>query len=177
MKSKKLQANPKRSDEDKAKMKSFVKSEPIKTVDGFIKASDIIRQKLIDCGGKAIYHNSRKEHEFFYDGSKDAFCSPTGLGNGKFELAIFDVVVDLMIEQGGKGLKGNARSGDKLGFGANRIDTIDGVIAYRHDGTKIGTASFGYFSAVLPIMEWAEIVVIHRGYAELSNKYLSMIKA
>ena len=136
-------------------------------------ASSIIRNKLIESGGKAtIYTLDGTPHEIFLskDG-KEFTCE--ALPNVSYEFKIFDYIVDLIIQEGGRASKGQARGkADKVGSPKCNEHTITGVIAIKYYGKHEGDSVFDPVFILAGILEWAGIAKNKRGYVEIISNYL-----
>ena len=133
-------------------------------------ASDIIRQKLVACGGRATVRSIKgKIYEVRVLDETHFSCEnivPYGYD-------IFDVIVDLLISQGGRAKKGSGRA--KLGDPKCEETTVAGAIIKNYFHKSIGESAFDPGFALIAIMEWADIIKSEWGYVELSAQYREMI--
>lgn len=131
-------------------------------------ASEKIRRKLIECGGKATVYTLRGnsfEIELTESGKSFKTCK---LPKDIYGFEVFDTIVDLLIENNGKAIKGCGRGKDnKLGQKKCELDTVVGAIAFRYRGNKIGDSVLDPVFALAAILEWAEICVNSRGFIYL----------
>lgn len=126
------------------------------------KASDIVKRKLRENGGRAIVTSFQgNEYEVIAspNGTEFRCIDPQDGKNiipGLWKYDIFDTVVDFLKENGGRAKKGNGRSAKCSS------DTVAGVITsqYSHD------PSF----AIIAILEWAGLVRNLRGEVKLVNE-------
>ena len=132
------------------------------------KASVIIKNKLIDANGSAIIHT--------YDGTPHTiYITKDGTGflcdafpKVAHDFSIFDCVVDLLIREGGRAKKGQARGKkDKVGSENCNEHTITGVIALDYYKKSIGDSMFDPSFIVAGILEWAGIAENCYGYMKL----------
>lgn len=100
------------------------------------RASDIVKQKLIEHNGRAIVHTARGlpcEVKVAPDGI--SFLSNKLPCNPPYRYEVFDVIVDLLISQGGRARKGNGRN-CKLGEPDCDETTVVGAIGYSYAHKK-----------------------------------------
>ena len=139
--------------------------------DHSINASDIIKNKLIDCGGCATVQSvngNRYVIQANADG-KSFSCDELPI-TPPYEYRVFDVIVRLLFQTGGKARKGNGRN-YKLGYGECTEDTVVGCIAKDYAGKKEGMSVFDPVFVLSAILDWAGIVHNGRGYLELTAEY------
>ena len=138
-----------------------------------LKASNIIRSKLLQCGGTAVCTTLRgKEHIFEICNHNQSFRSTTGLSSKIYDFTVFDCVIDLLLENGGSAVKGGGRGkADKLGYGSAGYDTVTGAIGKNYEGKKQGASVLSPTSVICAIMEWAGLVEVQYKYVKLSNSY------
>lgn len=135
------------------------------------KASDIIRQKLMENGG-SVQISSLRGNPIYVELSNDCehFYSPQLPLRKNESFKIFDCVTDLLDQNGGKVRKGNGRN-HKLGETGCETDTVVGYIGLVHDGHRIGESVLDPVFAIAAIMDWAGIVHNNRGYIEYTFAY------
>ena len=127
------------------------------------KASDVIRSKLVEIGGTATIQ-TLQGNGFNISITSDGYGFETvKLPNYIYGFDVFDVIVDLLLENNGKAKKGNGRN-NKLGQPGCEIDTVVGAIAYRYAGKTLGESVFDPVFVLAAIMEWAKICHNERGY-------------
>ena len=139
--------------------------------DHSINASDIIKNKLIDCGGCATVQSvngNRYVIQANADG-KSFSCDELPI-TPPYEYRVFDVIVRLLFQTGGKTRKGNGRN-YKLGYGECTEDTVVGCIAKDYAGKKEGMSVFDPVFVLSAILDWAGIAHNGRGYLELTAEY------
>ena len=97
-----------------------------------------------------------------------------------YRYEVFDVIVDLLISQGGRVKKGNGRN-FKLGEpGCNEttvVETIVGTIGYNYFHKETGTSVFDPVFALAAILEWAGIASNERGELVLTTNYQEKLRA
>ena len=142
------------------------------------KASDIIRNLLITGGGKATVYSQtgRSQYTIMLTKGKDSeigdsfFCDklkPKKI----YELRIFDIIVDLLKEEGGKAFKGNGRE-FKVGYGGCTYDTVAGRIGVDYFNKSEGESTLDPVFVLNAIMLWAGVCQLTTpGCMELSSSY------
>lgn len=142
---------------------------------GSNKASDIIKKRLIENGGRAIVHTARGlpcEVRVAPDGSS-FLCNKLPM-NPPYRYEVFDVIVDLLISQGGRARKGNGRN-FKLGEPDCDETTVVGAIGYNYAHKEAGTSVFDPVFALAAILEWAGIANNERGELVLTASYQEIL--
>lgn len=139
--------------------------------DNSINASDIIKNKLIDCGGIATVR-SVSGNSYVVRANADGIsftCDELPI-TPPYEYRVFDVIVSLLFRNGGKARKGNGRN-YRFGYGDCTEDTIVGCIAKEYAGKKEGMSVFDPVFVLSAILDWAGIAHNERGYLELTAEY------
>ena len=90
-----------------------------------------------------------------------------------YEYRIFDVVVDLLISQGGRARKGNGRN-YKLGERNCDHTTVIGAVSFDR-GYRIGDSVFDPVFVFAAILEWAGIAHNERGELVLTQQFKNML--
>lgn len=135
------------------------------------KASDIIKRKLMDNNGRAIVHTAR--------GLPCEICAaPDGVSflsnklpiNPPYRYEVFDVIVDLLISQGGRAKKGNGRN-HRLGEPECDETTVVGAIGYRYARVETGKSVYDPVFVLAAVLEWANIASNERGELVLTADY------
>lgn len=141
------------------------------------KASAIIRDKLIASQGKAtVYSYDGTEHDIYITRDGNAFTCQA-LPNVAYEFKIFDYIVDLLLREGGKARKGQARGkNDKVGSEKCNEHTVTGVIALDYYKKNIGDSVFDPVFVLAGILEWADIAKNGWGYLELTSSYKALVR-
>lgn len=135
------------------------------------KASDIIKQKLVDNGGRAIIHTAQGL-------SREIRVAPDGISflcdqlpiKPPYKYEVFDVIVDLLVSQGGRAPKGNGRN-YKLGEPNCDETTVVGAIGYKYAHKKTGDSVYDPVFILAAVLEWAEIANNERGELVLTTSY------
>ena len=142
---------------------------------GSNKASDIIKKMLIEHNGKVIVHTARGlpcKVRVALDGSS-FLCNKLRI-NPPYRYEVFDVIVNLLISQGGRARKGNGRN-FKLGEPNCDETTVVGAIGYNYAHKKTGTSVFDPVFALAAILEWAGIANNERGELVLTASYQEIL--
>lgn len=141
---------------------------------GSKKASDIIKAKLIDNGGHAVVHTARGlPCEIWAAPDGTSFISNKLPIKPPYEYAVFDVIVDLLLSNGGKARKGNGRN-YKLGDSECDETTVVGAVAISR-GYTAGKSVFDPVFVLAAVLEWADIAHNERGELVLTPAYRSML--
>ena len=139
-------------------------------------ASDIIRKKLLENGGRAVVSSARG-NQYEIRASRDGAhfeCNELPI-KPPYELLIFDVMVECMVKNGNKARKGNGRN-YKLGASECDDTTIVGYIGKHYARKPSGSSVFDPVFVLVPILEWAEIAYNDKGMVYLTASYLKAIQ-
>lgn len=140
-----------------------------------VKASEIIKAKLIEHGGSIIVHTARGlPCDIIAHSDGKSFVSKKLPIKPAYEYKVFDVVIDVLLAQGGRARKGNGRN-YKLGHPECDENTIVGAIAYNYRGQKQGDSVYDPVFVLAAVLEWAGIVSNERGELVLTQSYRSML--
>ena len=134
------------------------------------KESDIIKTKLKENNGKAVVTTLEgKTYEIvaLADG-ETFFCE--ALPIAPYSYKVFDDIVELLINQGGKAQKGNARN-YKVGEEKCDENTVVGAIGINYFKKSHGEYPFDPVFIMAAVLEWAGIAHNLRGYIELTQEY------
>lgn len=85
---------------------------------------------------------------------------------------VFDAAVEVVIQNGGKAMKGKARSGAKLGSDDLPLNSVEGYIAHKVHGAQPGETAFGPGFVIAAILDWAEICHNERGFLTIKPSFL-----
>lgn len=141
------------------------------------KASEIIKAKLKDYGGRVIVHTARGL-------PCDICAAPDGISfvssklpvKPAYEFVIFDSIVELLIRNGGHARKGNGRN---YKFGHEECDerTVVGAVAVARSGGNVrpGDSVFDPVFVLAAVLEWAGIATNGRGELILTQSYRSKL--
>lgn len=139
------------------------------------KASEIIKAKLVEHGGRIIVYTARGlPCEIIAHSDGKSFVSNKLPIKPAYEYKVFDVIVDLLLANGGRARKGNGRS-YKLGHPECDENTVVGAIALNYAGKKIGASVFDPVFVLAAVLEWAGIASNERGELVLTQSYRSML--
>ena len=138
------------------------------------RASEIIKTKLMDNGGRVTVYTARGlPCEVWMNADGTSFTSDKLPIKPPYEYRIFDVIVDLLVSQGGRARKGNGRN-YKLGERNCDKTTVVGAVALDR-GYTIGNSVFDPVFVFAALLEWAGIAHNERGELELTHQYRSML--
>ena len=138
------------------------------------RASEIIKAKLMDNGGHVTVYTARGlPCEVWVNADGLSFTSDKLPIKPPYEYRVFDVIVDLLVSQGGRARKGNGRN---YKLGENNCDktTVVGAVAIDR-GNKPGDSVFDPVFVLAAILEWAGIAHNERGELVLTHQYRSML--
>lgn len=140
-----------------------------------IKASEIIKEQLYNNGGQATVHSLNGKAYLIQAGNdgRSFLCDALPL-TPPYDYSVFDVIVDVLLQNGGKARKGNGRN-YRLGYGQCTEDTVVGAIGKNYAGKSIGSSVFDPVFVLAAVLEWANIAHNGRGYLELTADYRSKI--
>ena len=138
------------------------------------KASEIIKAKLLDNGGRVIVHTARGlPCEIIAAPDGKSFASKKLPVKTPYEYKVFDAIVDLLIANGGRARKGNGRN-YKLGHPECDEKTVVGIVA-NYDGKKLGESVYDPVFVLAAVLEWAGIASNERGELVLTQSYRSKL--
>ena len=138
------------------------------------KASEIIKAKLLDNGGRVIVHTARGlPCEIIAAPDGKSFVSKKLPVKPPYEYMVFDAIVDLLIANGGRARKGNGRN-YKLGHPECDENTVVGIVAI-NDGKKLGESVYDPVFVLAAVLEWAGIASNERGELVLTQSYRSKL--
>ena len=133
------------------------------------RASEIIKAKLKEHGGHVTVYTARGlPCEIYAEADGKTFTSDKLPIKPAYEYAVFDVIVDLLREQGGRARKGNGRN-FKLGDPGCEETTVVGAIA-KYRGRKVGESVFDPVFVMAAVLEWAGVAQNGRGELILSER-------
>jgi len=170
----KLNLSPINSEERSENNMVTVNNQPITDNDSLVIKR--IKTKLNEIGGRAsipLYSGDLCEIGFDPNGK--------GLVSNKIPVPnqllweVFDAAVEVVIQNGGKAMKGKARSGAKLGSDDLPLDSVEGYIAHKVHGAQIGETAFGPGFVIAAILDWAEVCHNDRGYLTINQSFMSEI--
>ena len=140
------------------------------------KASDIIREKLYENGGRAtVYSVTGKPYIIRAANDGRTFlCNELPVSQA-FTYDVFDVIVELLLSQDGVARKGNGRN-YALGEGDCTLDTVVGAIGKNYFGATEGKYVFDPVFVLASVLDWAGIAHNERGYLRLTAEYLTKVQ-
>lgn len=139
-----------------------------------IRASEIVKAKLLDNGGRVTVYTARGlPCEVWMNADNTTFTSDKLPIKPPYAYRVFDVIVDLLVSQGGRARKGNGRN-YKLGESNCDKTTVVGTVALDR-GNKIGDSVFDPVFVFAAILEWAGIAHNERGELVLMQQYRRML--
>ena len=134
------------------------------------RASEIIKAKLIDNGGRVtVYTVTGLPCDIWMNADGKTFSSNKLPIKPPYEYRIVDVIVDLLVTQGGRARKGNGRN-YKLGEGNCDKTTVVGAVAIDR-GYTLGNSVFDPVFVLAAVLEWAGIAHNERGELVLTQQY------
>ncbi len=139
---------------------------------GSTRASDIVKNKLLACGGSARVTSLRGVSYTIHALQDSVACQKW---QEPIKYSVFDVIVDFLLEQGGSAKKGSAQQ-DRVGYGMCADDTIACAIGKRYFGRRDGESAPNPISQLLAILEWSGIVKNLHGNVELTADYLAKVR-
>ena len=136
-----------------------------------------IKEKLNGCGGKATIRLLQGDPcDIWYDANGKGLVSPKIPLANQLVWEAFDAAVEVVVNNGGKAVKGKARSGAKLGSDDLPLDSVEGFIAHKVHGAQIGETAFGPGFVIAAILDWAEICNNERGYLTINHSFINEVK-
>ena len=138
-----------------------------------LKASEIIKAKLLENGGHVTVYTARGlPCEIWADSDGKSFISDKLPIKPNYEYTVFDVIVELLAANGGRAKKGNGRN-YKLGHTNCDEHTVVGAVAKNYAGKKLGGSVFDPVFVLAAVLEWAGIAHNGRGELVLTQQYLN----
>jgi hypothetical protein len=132
-----------------------------------------IKEKLNNCGGKTTIKLLQGDDcEIWFDVNGKGIVSPKIPPANQLVWEAFDAAVEVVINNGGKAVKGKARSGAKLGSGDLPLNSVEGYIAHKVHGVEKGETAFGPGFVIAAILDWADICKNERGSLSIKQVFL-----
>ena len=132
----------------------------------------VIKKKLNENNGQAFISLFNGDKCLItYDNSGKGLASPKIPPVNQLVWEAFDAAVELVVKNGGRAVKGNARSGAKLGSDDLPLDSIEGYIASKVHGVQIGQSAFGPGFVIAAVLDWAGICYNKRGYLTIRPEF------
>ena len=139
------------------------------------KASEIIRAKIKENGGRVIVHTARGlPCEIIASPDGRSFTCDKLPIKPPYQFAVFDVIVDLLLENNGRARKGNGRN-YRLGDPECDETTVVGAIGYNYAGKTRGSSVYDPVFVLSAVLDWAGIASNERGEIVLTASYLSVL--
>ena len=134
-------------------------------------ASEIIKTKLKNNGGRVIVHTARGlPCEICVAADGVSFESDKLPVKPPYRFEIFDTVVELLKKQNGRAKKGNGRN-YKLGEENCDDTTVVGYIAKHYAHKQDGDSVYDPVFVLAAVLEWADIAKNERGELALTANY------
>ena len=126
------------------------------------KASDIIKKKLKEHGGHVTVYTARGlPCELYANPDGRSFSSDKLPIKPSYGYDVFDIIVDLLVSQGGRAKKGNGRN-YKFGEPGCEETTVVGTVA-KYRGSQPGRSVFDPVFVLAAVLEWSDIATNGRG--------------
>lgn len=171
----KLDLSPTNKEERSESNMMTVENQPITKNDSLVIKR--IKTKLNDSGGiTSIPLYSGDLCEIGFDPNGKGLVSNKIPVPNQLLWEVFDAAVEVVIQNGGKAMKGKARSGAKLGSDDLPLDSVEGYIAHKVHGAQIGETAFGPGFVIAAILDWAEICHNDRGYLTINQGFMSEVE-
>lgn len=140
------------------------------------KASDIIRNKLYENGGMApVYSVTGKPYIIRAANDGCSFlCNELPI-KPALTYEVFDMIVDLLVQQGGSARKGSGRN-SPLGEGNCTEDTVVGAIGKNYFKASLGKYVFDPVFVLASVLDWAGVAHNERGYLSLTSEHLAKVQ-
>lgn len=137
------------------------------------KASEIIKTKLLENGSHVTVNTARGlPCEIWANSDGKSFVSDKLPIKPNYEYTVFDVIVELLVTNGGRAKKGNGRN-YKLGHPNCDEHTVVGAVAINYAGKIVGDSVFDPVFVLAAVLEWAGIAHNGRGELVLTQQYLN----
>lgn len=171
----KLNLSPLKAIDQNETLMTTVDAQPINETDSLV--VKMIKEKLNANGGRAsIPLYGGDPCEIGYDPSGRGLVSPKIPPANQLTWNAFEAAVEVVILNGGKAMKGKARSGAKLGSDDLSLNSVEGYIAHKVHGAQVGETAFGPGFVIAAVLDWAEVCNNERGYLSIRGSFMSEIK-
>lgn len=139
------------------------------------KASEIIKTKLKANRGRVIVHTLQGlPCEIRANADGKTFWSNKLPIKPPYEYEVFDIIVDLLLENHCRAKKGNGRN-YKLGQPGCELDTVVGAVSARYSKKDVGESVFDPVFVLAAVMDWAGIAHNERGELILTQEYRNLL--
>jgi hypothetical protein len=136
-----------------------------------------IKERLNACGGRTTIKLLQGDPcEIWFDASGKGLVSPKIPPANQLVWKAFDAAVEVVYQNGGKAVKGKARSGAKLGSTDLPFNSVSGYIAHKVHGAQEGETAFGPGFVIAAVLDWADICCNKRGYLIINPSFVSEMK-
>ncbi|HHX50052.1 MAG TPA: DUF2089 family protein [Clostridia bacterium] len=136
-----------------------------------------IKEKLNASGGRALIPlYSGGLCEIGFDPNGNGLVSPKIPPANQLTWQAFEAAVEVVVQNDGKAVKGKARSGARLGSDDLPLNSVEGYIAHKVHGARLGDTAFGPGFVIAAILDWAEVCHNERGYLTINPKFMSELK-
>lgn len=131
-----------------------------------------IKEKLNDNNGRAIIRLYQGDScAIWFDENGKGLVSPKIPPANQLMWEVFDAAVEVVVNNGGKAVKGKARSGAKLGSDDLPLNSVEGYIAHKVHGVKEGETAFGPGFVICAVLDWSDICKNERGYLTMNPTF------
>ncbi len=132
-----------------------------------------IKEKLNECDGKTTIKLLQGDTcEIWFDTFGKGLVSPKIPPANQLIWEAFDAAVEVVVNNGGKAAKGNARSGAKLGSNELPLNSVEGFIAHKVHGVQEGETAFGPGFVISAVLDWAGICRNERGFLSINPSFV-----
>lgn len=141
-----------------------------------MKASEIVKTKLKEAGGRAVVQSiNGNSYEIIAEADGRSFSCIALPIKPNYTYEVFDVIVELLLSQGGRARKGLGRKA-RLGEPDCEETTVVGAIGKNYSGHKPGDFVFDPVFVLAAVLDWAGIARNERGYLALTAAYTAGLK-
>lgn len=155
-------------DETSQQLEPAIKQLPIYKNDSLVLQK--IKQKLNETEGIALLTLPKgKTFHLYYEEYGNGICATNLPAKRILYWSVFDDVITLLKQQGGKATKGNAMKG-KLGSSELPLHSVEGYVAAHSYHAKEGDSCLRMISTISSILEWVGVCTNGYGYLELIEK-------
>ncbi|MFP7442921.1 DUF2089 family protein [Bacillus infantis] len=171
---KKLGIEDKEDDKEMGTDMPIVSSLQVESSDSLIITR--IKEKLNACGGRTTIKLLQGDPcEIWFNDSGKGLISPKIPPANQLVWEAFEAAVEVVIQNGGKAVKGKARSGAKLGSDDLSLNSVEGYIAHKVHGVEEGETAFGPGFVIAAVLDWADICKNERGYLSINPEFLEEV--
>jgi hypothetical protein len=136
-----------------------------------------LKEKLNECGGKTTIKLLQGDScDIWYESNGKGLVSPKIPPANQLIWEAFDAALEVVVKNGGRAAKGNARSGAKLGSVELPLNSVEGYIAQKVHGVKDGESAFGPGFVISAVLDWAGICKNERGFLTINSNFIKECK-